>query len=503
MPKKRREHRATRAALTAAGVVHKPGLADEMLRELAPFLAEEGVDLNDPDGLDLDTLNAALARATARFNASLPDLPVVGGPPSGGAGAGSPFVKRSASSGVPASGVRDIGSARSASGSASGPGARGRGVSGSRASDRSLVREFERWLGRQAEIAAPSPREESGFFAELLKVAAHYGFDPRTPAGVGHLIDLLAGTEAPDSEGTVDAALEVLHDYVHFQQETNGEPVAWVDVHDQLEAAIVEDSFPGASILDAALADSDLLDEDVRRTALAGTVLCARVGELLEWIGRGRKVAPSGGVQRVDIAHAAGLLGIAAIGAAKPSTDAPDAPALLEVEGGPETPAASAIRARAMKDVPLLPSWWMALGGADLIRVNGTRVVAGPSAADWSAGSLPPLELAETVVGLTVAGFICEDLQHRPARFADEVTGFILGRLLNALAPGEVETPEYDNDFDRLLDARALHALRYLVDVGVLEPDGTGDVVVPEGLRGTVARGVAAAVTMLGGVPED
>lgn len=52
----------------ARGVVHQPGLADKMLKEMAPLLAEDGIDLNDPSTFDMETLNAALARATERTN---------------------------------------------------------------------------------------------------------------------------------------------------------------------------------------------------------------------------------------------------------------------------------------------------------------------------------------------------------------------------------------------------------------------------------------------------
>lgn len=55
-----------------AGVVHRPGLADEMLTQLAPLLAEEGIDLNDPHAdVDLDQINAALSYATERHNMEL------------------------------------------------------------------------------------------------------------------------------------------------------------------------------------------------------------------------------------------------------------------------------------------------------------------------------------------------------------------------------------------------------------------------------------------------
>ncbi len=49
-------------------IQHKPGLANEMLQELAPLLAEEGIDVNDIDVPDLATLQAAMNRAVERGN---------------------------------------------------------------------------------------------------------------------------------------------------------------------------------------------------------------------------------------------------------------------------------------------------------------------------------------------------------------------------------------------------------------------------------------------------
>ncbi len=46
----------------------KPGLADEMMLELAPLLAEEGIDVDDIDVPDLPTLQAAMNRAVERHN---------------------------------------------------------------------------------------------------------------------------------------------------------------------------------------------------------------------------------------------------------------------------------------------------------------------------------------------------------------------------------------------------------------------------------------------------
>lgn len=46
-------------------------MADEMLRDLAPLLAEEGIDVNNIDGTDLETLNRAMQRAIERRNLEL------------------------------------------------------------------------------------------------------------------------------------------------------------------------------------------------------------------------------------------------------------------------------------------------------------------------------------------------------------------------------------------------------------------------------------------------
>jgi len=46
----------------------KPGLAQETLRELAPLLAEEGIDVDNIDVPDLATLQAAFNRAVERHN---------------------------------------------------------------------------------------------------------------------------------------------------------------------------------------------------------------------------------------------------------------------------------------------------------------------------------------------------------------------------------------------------------------------------------------------------
>jgi hypothetical protein len=49
----------------------KPGMADELMAELAPLLAEEGIDINNMDVDDIDTLQQAMNRAIERRNMAL------------------------------------------------------------------------------------------------------------------------------------------------------------------------------------------------------------------------------------------------------------------------------------------------------------------------------------------------------------------------------------------------------------------------------------------------
>jgi hypothetical protein len=53
---------------TAPQIQLKPGLANETLRELAPLLAEEGIDVDNIDVPDMATLQAAFNRAVERHN---------------------------------------------------------------------------------------------------------------------------------------------------------------------------------------------------------------------------------------------------------------------------------------------------------------------------------------------------------------------------------------------------------------------------------------------------
>lgn len=486
--------------MAAAGVVHQPGTAQEVMRNLAPLLAEEGIDLNDLGDTDLDTVNAALARATTRYNQGRPDAG-----PAGSAAGDSSFVRRLTGAQPMAALGSDVPALPNRQGSAPGrKSGRASGHPGRRAeaqADRSLTRQFDRWLRQQLEIAAPSPGEESGMFGELLVVAKHHGKDLRTPAGVLELGEFFAEVDLPEEEedGVAAAVIATLHDYVHFQLDTATDPLEWEEIHDEVEG-LMDEPMPGADILREAIDSADQIDPDERRAAFAATRLASAVTELLNWIGSGRKVAPSGGLRRIDIAQGAGLLGIAAVGVDKLPPYAPDSPALIPVGDANAQP--DAIPVRSMLDVPLLPAWWGALDAAEVIDVGTYRVTPGPAAQEWRAQSLPPLDQAEMIIAMTVAQYVCQELANRSVFLADRVAAIMISLLIRALSPGQVELAlgedEWD-EWDELVVPRARRNLQRLERVGVLTATAQGDFAVPPALRGAVARGVISAFAFLSG----
>src|SRR6266487_1039508 len=69
MPDMRR--RAPEPPARAPEIQFKPGMASELLQELAPLLIEEGIDVNNIDVPDMDTLQQALSRAIERHNMAM------------------------------------------------------------------------------------------------------------------------------------------------------------------------------------------------------------------------------------------------------------------------------------------------------------------------------------------------------------------------------------------------------------------------------------------------
>lgn len=375
--------------------------------------------------------------------------------------------------------------------------------------DRALLREFEAWLREQPEIAAPTVDDEVNMLRVLLQVGRLVDVDVHDAVDVAPFIDYLYDIEDeddPQSAGATDDALSTLHDYVHFRLDTAADPHAWDDAH----AAIADDDQAGpVGGIAAAIHESDLIPEDGRRAALAGTRVVAAVSGLLDWIGERRQATSTGALRRADIQAVAGMLGVSAVGVAKRPASAD----VLPLTAGPDVPLAEpgTVYALSMTDVPVLAAWWGALGTADLIDARAGRVRPGDAAAEWRVDAVPPLEPAEHLAAAWIAEIITIDLDAGTfAAFDRMLVVDVIDRIMRALdvgfddADGDADAGPERSPVSTLLAPRALRTLQRMADAGFLDGDVTDAPIVPAALRGTTARGVLLALVYLAhAFPED
>ncbi|WP_369045185.1 hypothetical protein [Sinomonas sp. P10A9] len=603
--------------LARMGIVHTPGMAARMMDELAPLLADEGIDLNDRDGdNDLGAVNEALARATERHNLTLftpvgarragalavlrlfaesfcegdedraaAVLAGVESEPAGDAPAISHLVgvslglldswhtdpelraaltatrvprwnraARAAATDVLAlarkgrafaslgslhrhgglalfegsvllvaaslsaraasekTSVRDVAGRVLVDGPSSGPptpsapvaaspqapgssfmrplGARGAKAQGPEApgrpmgrdlqiADRALRRNFGTWLERAPSIAAPTVSDELLLTQALVDIGRGHGLDLHRALDVEPLIDLLWEADGADHP----EVLETLHDYVHFRLDAGHDLGGWEEAHEAVEDAL-DESGAGSGPLGAMLEHAEQVNPDVRRGALAQTPLIAAVNELLEWVGTGRPVTQTGGVRRADIKHVATMLGIRAVGVAK----------RVGIEHGEDAP----VQALSMADVPVLAQWWEALSSAEVIRTTSSSVRPGPAAAEWAAEGLPPLELAEMVAGVFVAGILTRPMAK--GAFGRFIIKKSIVQLMRALAPEDldIEVPEL-----ALIGGGPVWTVRSLEAAGLVTGALSAHPEVPDPLRAAVARGLLLVVALLADTDEE
>ncbi len=349
-----------------------------------------------------------------------------------------------------------------------------------RSADRALLRGFGAWLESAPSLAAPSVDDELKVMQALADIAWDHRLDLNRARDVEPLIDLLWDADDPENPEALEAALEMLHDYVHFRLDAGHDPGGWEEAHEAVEDAF-DDSGAGSGPLGAMLEDAEKVDPDARRGALAQTPLIAAVKELLEWVGTGRPATQTGGVRRADIEKVAKMLGIQAVGVAK--------------RVGNERDENAPVQALSMAEVPLLAQWWEALSTAQVIRTTSSSVRPGPAAAEWSAEALPPLELAETIAGTFVAMTLAHPMSQ--GTFGALIVKQSMVQLMRALAPEDLEVPEL-----ALLGQGPVWTVRNLERAGFFTGGSSDGLQVPDGLRASVARGLLLAVALLAGTEE-
>ncbi|WP_430297762.1 hypothetical protein [Sinomonas sp. B1-1] len=351
------------------------------------------------------------------------------------------------------------------------------GARSARSADRALLRGFGAWLESSPSIAAPTVDDELKMMEMLVGIARGEGLDLHRATDVEPLIDLLWDPDLENPEA-LGAALETLHDYVHFRLDEGRDLDGWEEAHGAVEDAL--DDAGASGPLGAMVEDAEKVSPETRRRALAQTTLIAAVKDLLEWVGPGRPVTQTGGVRRGDIRQVAKMLGIRAVGVAKRVGDHRD-------EGAP-------VQALSMADVPLLAQWWEALSTAQVIRTNSSSVRPGPAAAEWSAEALPPLDLAERVAEIFVAATLAAPMK---TGFGSIIVRESLPPLMHALAPEDVDVPDVAG-----FGHGPVWTLRNLERAGVVTFGASDSLKIPDGTRAAVARGLLLAVAHLAGTED-
>ena len=363
------------------------------------------------------------------------------------------------------------------------------------------VRAFAAWLAEQDQIAGPTVADEIAQFGALLKLGRKLGLNPLTASGLTDLVDELmaVGDGEDDVDGDVsdfvEQGLVTLGDYACFRVEADPDDPAWDEALSVVDDAI-EELGPFTAVLHAAQESAETIDPEERRAVCASTRLVSAVRPLLAWLGNGRATTPAGGVRRADIAEVSALLDIAAVGVNKRAPYVPEGPTLFDMDG---TAAATPVtQALSVNDVPLVAAWWDALGLTGVIERDGSRFRPGLVAAAWLAELEPPLELAEQVLGLTLADVISGGYQSGAE--SAFLLAYLIARLTPALVPDgemfEVEGPEPEPQYAGRVDA----VLRLLAHGGLVEL-GEDGVSVHPALRGVVARGIYVAATVAD-IPE-
>jgi len=150
-----------------------------------------------------------------------------------------------------------------------------------------------------------------------------------------------------------------------------------------------------------------------------------------------------------------------------------------------------------MWEVPSLAAWWQTLRIAEVVDTTASRVRPGAVAASWLAEDVPPLDLADAVAGVFVATCLAGDLPADGASLAEDAFRAAVDLLLDALDGWEGEEPTPDEDpREQWIATEARRLVAPIEEQGLLVRLPDAGLTVPAELAGSVARGVAMAMTM-------
>ena len=359
-----------------------------------------------------------------------------------------------------------------------------------------ILQRFGQWLERQSQEEERDARDELEFFEGVVYFAASAGLDVHVPQDMELIVDSVLGSDNAEDPGLLGFMLRALDDYVHFRlaaplnvpQRAQGagpenalahqqaDPSAWHEAHQVLEKAMADGGLVGTELADA-LNAAESVDPGRRLEAVAKLPIVSGIGELLTWIGKGRRVTSAGNLVRADIGFAAGLLGIDAVGVNKrPVPDEDDDSGTLHVQS--------------MSELPMLASWWETLQVTELIQVSGSKVRLGDIMQAWWAAGEDQVRLLESFVGLFIAQHCIQDAQNDflvgpDATLTNQI--ILLKQMMQPNPGDEVRVPSPEEPLLTTVTRIKLHALD---DTGLWTVrDGVR--FIPEELHGAVGMGIA------------
>lgn len=367
-----------------------------------------------------------------------------------------------------------------------------------------LLDEFERWLEPDAEDE-PSDRTiaELDAFVGLIRLSRREGIDLNVADDIDLMLDVIAefDMDAPRME-----ALDVLHDYVHFREQTatfREDRDEWERAHEWVEGASQHEAElqdPVPEELYDAMAAADAVAPAKRWRAFAKLPIVAGVEPFLAWLGKSRGITASGALRRADIEPVAAMIGVSARGVAK---HPPFSPGEFGLPGSlnEPLPIPDTYEVQSAHEVPQLAAWWEALHGAQLVDFTATRVRPGVEAGIWPAASLGDrVEAAENLVSVFVSELLTHGVDDGPlaGTFGRMTTVTACSLLLAAVLE---ENPELDgvsgaNGAWALVMPRARQKLAMLERAGLLRTV-TGVPVVPIEFRQAVGFGLIGAIEFL------
>lgn len=453
-----------RAFMQQHGVRHQPGMAAELLEELAPLLAAEGVDFDDP-ALSLDELNAAMEKAVEQRHLYL--FTPVGRDRANALRVLLQFTQ--ALEQGDADRARQILDAVQPEETATQPaGSHLIGLS------ISLV---DSWLAdpqiasKITSVRIPSWNKRAKRIASDIFTLGrkHRAFD-----SIGSLITRNGGLAVSDGASLLVAAvvqhvasIEGVSVAASFEMLTGESPDLTVDFdaeNDQLEYSHDE--------LEAI------------QTALASVPLVSGAVTLLEWIGKSKPVTDTGNIRRADLETVSAMIGARALGVAK-------LPA-------PGTDTGGVVHALSMADVPLLHEWWGALISADVIELTASRVRPGARAHGFYVNGAVNLDTATRLIAIFVAELLLPDPYNDEDDFYDfwqrgsaerAIALLIEMHLRSEGMPSLHPLPAPNSDSESMIDRAARHKLKLLAKSGLLV-ETNGEFEMPAGVSDAIAQGI-------------